>query len=328
MENRVDANVSSRVAVFAYAAGIDTFHEADRNLVRLLKECGFEPSVVQCNGVLQSACPVTMADGVIAPEDKRRVLCCTRCKSVAAKWRREADGIKFVSLESLLQDKVPDGRQTTPLASDGSYLIDYRKALYSELLLFKCRIDVLLRTHTSVALAAINSYYQARFAAKKLFESGAYLACFVNNALYGTNRAVWESAEEADVTGVNVVASSSPEMSSRAVTLESTLLPYLDENRLHGWRAVRDAPLSANEIEQVERYLYLSITPNRYFRYSSPASSHGLQRARTLFNGGQSDSVVLVVLSSPDERQSAESVGVLPSETRDSHLRAVQEFIQ
>ena len=331
MSHQVTTSESKAVAVFAYAAGIQSFHQGDRNLVALLKESGFKPTVVQCGGLLRQSCPVIAADGILNPESPWRSLCCARCKSMARKWRRDCPDVSFIQLESLT-DQVPsdENHNQSPKSSDDltNLKINDMQALYSDLLLYKCNVETLLKKHPVVVRAAVNSFNTAQLAAKRLFNEGKYSACFVDNALYGTNRAIWEVAKLLGISTVNVHLAPDSRADGGALLLESEVLPHLDQDRKWAWRVAADIPLTSEEVQQVEAHLASSIAPRGRFQYSSAASSGGRNRVKLEFLKGRSGPIVLAVLSSPDERLSAEAVGALPNQDKDRHISAVWDFLQ
>lgn len=318
------------VAVFAYAAGIDAFHRNDRKLIKLLIESGFEPTIIQCNGILSSSCPVMKADGITTADDKRKFLVCKRCKSAAKKLRNDFSKCKFTNIETLLSDKFLD-KQIQSLSSTGStdseLFPDWRQALYEDLHLFKCSVIQLTENYPRQVCASIDSANKAYIAAKRFFTSEAYQAAIVNHAAYGTNLSIWKAAKNAGVSTFNLIGVADPLMRNTLLQIEKELIPQMDREKLTAWEKFSQISLEIGEIERVYDYLLANIFSNQFFNYSPPSSLPTTVELLRQLGLKNSNNVILVLLSSPDERAAASGVGELNINESDWNQNSIRKFI-
>lgn len=321
----------TKVAVFAYAAGIDSFHRNDRKLIEILVESGFEPTIVQCNGILSSSCPVMKADGITSPDDRRKFLVCKRCKSAAKKLRKDFSELKFTNIETLLSNDSLDEHRKSLSSTDSNnatLYLDWSRTLYEDLHLLKCSIIQLTENYPRLVRASVDSANKTYLAAKRFFSSDNYQAAFVNHAVYGTNLAIWEAAKTSRVATYNVVGVSDPLFRNILVQIENKLIPRMDSEKLTAWEKFAQFKLGADEIKRVYDYLWVNIFSNRVFNYSLASSPPTARKVLDKLELKETENVALVLLSSPDERIAASSTGEIKTSESDWNQNSIRKFIK
>lgn len=329
MNDSLDPKEQSRkVAVFAYAAGIDAFHRNDRKIIHFLVESGFEPTVVQCKGVLRSSCPVMKADGLHNSDVLRRSLVCGRCKSTAKKLRNDYPSLDFVDLESLIGNKIENNNGLNlhrPPCSEKRFSIEWKQAVYSDLHTFKCTLETLSENYPKVVIESVKSANISFRAASRLFSGDSFLACFVNHAAYGTNLAIWEAARDAQVLPINQIGCADPAFRNEVINLEKYLLPLMNDEKLDAWRMFSKRPLAIPEITIVSDFLSQNFFGTKHFFYSPPKNRDKSEIAKQL--GIKGEGIILALLGSPDERLAALAIEQANISEPESHISGTLRFI-
>jgi hypothetical protein len=310
-----------RVLFFAPHAGI-WIHAFPEALIAEAVAQRHEVLYVTCGGVLAPYCIAMSGNGLgegASAEDKAEM--CRRCATAKERLRTHfslagsdleayLDGEDRARVAALLAAATPE---TAPgIAIEG---VPIGRFAYYEFLLKRKKVDLAFSGGKGGRewldwLVALRNAAHSVLATRRIVAAWRPTRVVAYNSLYSVNRAACDYGERHGIpsyflhAGGNLAHRLETMMFGRGSTL------HFLRSLIGHWPRLRSVPCPGDLLAQVTDHLLEVLRGRSVFAYSAPPSAAGGVRERFGVRPGQR--LVLVTMSSQDERFAAETVGAIP----------------
>ena len=326
---------SPRYLWFAPHAGLWPSFRMEHRLADALARAGRDVTMVHCDGVLDSYCPVMAADrlSVSSPRSAKRQSCtdCRHNASIATE--RGSYGVTTLdayvtpsvrsSAAALMRDVTPDAWQDVEV--DG--LPVGRYAAYLSMLHHKLPDVTSSEAAWAEYLSDVRNAMHVALAMPALLDDTEPTHAVVYNPLYPTTRMFAEQALRRGVQLVGVHAGSFIPARYETVGIYqhfSASQTLVDSPTIRESLAI---PCTPAEIDAVGRQLREQIAGTDPWVYSSAPRRESPQALRERLGLRPEAPVVVALLSSPDETRSSMLVGVEYERDPEGGYSDISEFI-
>jgi hypothetical protein len=330
-----------KILVFAPHAGIWVHSFPEALVVEALKQHGQDIVYVTCGGVLRNFCIAMSAVGLTSAADasqKSRV--CADCKSAKTTIRNRF-GFAGYDLDEKLESRDFQRVQEIVDTVTQDNLLDVviegidvgRFALYEFLLNRKKGNLVFSAEEWEEYRIALRNALYGFFSVKRILDEEKPERIVVYNSLYSVNRVACRMAELRSIPSYFLHAGGN--LSRR---LETLLIGRKDgfkfyDDLLDYWPRVKQLPCPEQLLEPVTDHFLELLRGRSAFVYSAPRFGNSSE-LRGKFRVPAGARVMVVTMSSPDERFAAETVGIpkraanpiFPSQIE--WIRALVEFVK
>ena len=281
---------------------------------------GHDVTVMLCDGAFSSYC-ISMSAAGLWPDsdeaDKKKI--CDSCKRTRDIIKREYDFSYLYVDDYLNKEDIEEIQCIVKNIDKANYLklsvfgVDVaRYALFEFMLNYKLnRLDLSDEEWSKYEphlLSALMSVYAANKYIKTL--NPDVLVSY--NAIYSVNHVASAIAEQEDIPYFTLHAGSNIyNRYSRMTIFKGLMNPYLI-NRTQLWSNVKEKPLSFDEYKVVERHIDELLCATDPWVYSIASRSMKSDDLRGKFGIKKSQKVMLLTMSSADERFAISTVGALP----------------
>lgn len=308
-----------RVTFFSPHAGIQLHAIPERKLIESYIHRGHDVTVVTCSGELSAPC-ITMNSRNLDLSSSRfsMAMTCMTCRRLSSQLYSDRDKLTVVKMESLISQEdfgLIDALCANVTQSNWRSF-KYRDisigilASYEILLKYKLNSLIFNEEQFEELLAKIRLTLVSLMAAESHFRKSNPQLVVAYNMLYSVNR-VWKIVAES-----SGASSYSIQLGWDAAARTDTLMIYRDENDqflLAGSPEADlalDSPISPEGIKRVKDHLLALSSSSDVFVYSKQHEQIHPKATREKFDIDPNKPVILIPLSSEDERFAAGVLGI------------------
>ena len=306
---------------FSVQQGILPHSIPEGTVAKSLIERGHEVFYLTCNSVLSDFCVTMSAHGltVDSSNDRKRAICNTCTKN--RDWIIGELGIKNFFIEDFMIDSDTSRINSILNELTKENIVDFeidaiplgRYAAYEFVINHKLsslnQLDNKLfseyKIHFKNALTVV-------FAAKNFLKIYKPDTVITYNNFYSANHAFTSVCDLLNIDHYTIHAGHNLKNRLNTLYLTSKYTPYILLAHSGEWKNARNIPNTRRRIETVESHFLELFKGQNVFVYSAPIKRGDKKNLRSFFNISENQKVVLLVLTSGDERFAASLIDVMP----------------
>lgn len=289
-----------------------------------LRKAGHDLLFAHCDGLFSNYCPAMSASGMSQQTKiEERLVVCKRCKD-SQLLLKERFSRKIVSIDELLKQENNSELESIILKSKREEILKFEKdgiyigsiALYDILLQYKKNDLEFSDQEWNSYLISFRNTYNAYKSIKKIFEIFNPDRIVMYITTYSVNNVVRAYAETKNVPTYFLHAGENVAYRLNEIMVGKDFPMFHRKHLIKNWEKYNNKPISKEQIEKIVNYASALIKSKHFLVYSMK-SNESVNLIDFFKIPKNIKKVVTVIMSSPDERFAAESVGIIEKEEQE-----------
>jgi hypothetical protein len=310
-----------RVLFFSFQQDILVHSLPEAMVAKSLQKSGHEVAYLTCEKVFSGFCINMAASGLTynsSTEDKKKI--CTRCIEKKTTLIKTLNPLHY-TLDQYLSQKdteLIDGLINS-LNKEKIEQFEYNKFPIGRFAAYEFVISHKLNNLQNLPDGLFEEYkihlkncLIVRITAEKVLKSYLPDIVIMYNNFYSVNRVFTDSCDLLGIDSYTIHAGHHIKDRLNTLYLAKKYIPYILLSHSDEWKEVKCFPLNKKRIDVVAKHFIELFAGDNAFVYSAPVSKISKRELLAYFDIKEDKKVILMILTSADERYAASLLDVMP----------------